>query len=252
MIFGSLKELIINLLDIILVAVIIYETIILIKGTRTVQMLLGILLVVLLYLIAQYLGMPTITWLLDGFIKYFVLILIILFQNDIRRALTEVGRNPFFTGVSRSEEKQVIDEIVKAAFQMANRRIGALIVIERRVSLKNMVEDAVTLDAKVSSELLVTIFFPKTPLHDGAVVIKEGRVLQAKGILPLSSNPEIPKFLGTRHRAAIGITEQSDAIAIVVSEEEGIVSLVLEGKITRGLQQKELFNQLAELLEVQL
>ncbi len=214
-------------------------------------MLLGILLIVLLYLVAQYLGMPTITWLLDGFIKYFVLILIILFQNDIRRALTEVGRNPFFTGVSRSEEKQVIDEIVKAAFQMANRRIGALIIIERRVNLKNMVEDAVTIDAKVSSELLMTIFFPKTPLHDGAVIIKEGRVLQAKGILPLSSNPEIPRFLGTRHRAAIGITEQSDAIAIVVSEEEGIVSLVLEGKITRGLQQKELFNQLAELLEVQ-
>ncbi len=252
MIFGSFKELIINLLDILLVAVIIYETIILIKGTRTVQMLLGILLIVLLYLVAQYLGMPTITWLLDGFIKYFVLILIILFQNDIRRALTEVGRNPFFTGVSRSEEKQVIDEIVKAAFQMANRRIGALIVIERRVSLKNMVEDAVTLDARVSTELLMTIFFPKTPLHDGAVVIKEGRILQAKGILPLSSNPEIPKFLGTRHRAAIGITEQSDAIAIVVSEEEGIVSLVLEGKITRGLQQKELLEQLAQLLEVQL
>ncbi len=246
----TLKEIIVNILDIILVAIIIYETIILIKGTRTVQMLLGILLIALLYLVAQYLGMPTITWLLDGFIKYFVLILIILFQNDIRRALTEVGRNPFFTGVSRSEEKHVLDEIVKASFQMASRRIGALIVIERRVNIKDIVEDGITLDAKVSSELLMTIFFPRTPLHDGAVIIKEGRILQAKGILPLSTNPEIPRFFGTRHRAAMGITEQSDAIAIVVSEEEGIVSLVVEGKITRGLQQSDLFNQLAELLEV--
>ncbi len=252
MILGSLKEIIVNLLDILLVALIIYETIILIKGTRTVQMLLGILFLVLLYLVAQYLGMPTITWLLDGFIKYFVVILIILFQNDIRRALTEVGRNPFFTGVSRKEEKLVIEEIVKASFNMAARKIGALIVIQRRINLQDLIENGTILEARTTAELLQTIFYPHTFLHDGAVIIKEGRILLAGAILPLSSNPEIPKFLGTRHRAAIGISEESDAVAIVVSEEEGIISLVVEGKITRGLKEEELFHELAELLEVKL
>ena len=237
-------QIIINLIDIFFVAFLIYETIILIRGTRAVQMLLGILILVLVYFIAEYLGMPVTSWLLDGFIKYFVLILIILFQNDIRKALAGVGRNPFFSRVSKIEEKQVIEQIVQASFYMANRRIGALIVLERRHILDSLLEGCTTIDAIVTSRLLEAIFYPSNPLHDGAVIIKEGKIFHAGCFLPLTSNPELPKFLGTRHRAAIGISEETDAVVIVVSEETQNVSLVQHGALTAMHDDLTLTNSL--------
>ena len=246
----SAYQIIINIIDIIFVAFLIYETIILIRCTRAVQMLLGILVLVIVYFVAEFLEMPVTSWLLDGFIKYFVLILIILFQSDIRKALAGVGRNPFFSRVAKVEEKQIIEQIVQASFYMANRRIGALIVLERRQILDSLLEGCTTIDAIVTSRLLEAIFYPSNPLHDGAVIIKEGKIYYAGCFLPLTTNPELPKFLGTRHRAAIGISEESDAVVVVVSEEEGVVSLVDNGNIKRGINNEELKNELFELLEI--
>ena len=246
----SWYQVIINSVDIIFVAFLIYETIILIRGTRAVQMLLGILILVIVYFVSEYLEMPVTSWLLDGFIKYFVLILIILFQNDIRRALAGVGRNPFFSRVSKVEEKQIVEQIVQASFYMANRRIGALIVLERRHILDSLLEGETKIDAIVSSRLLEAIFYPTNPLHDGAVIIKEGKIYYAGCFLPLTTNPELPRFLGTRHRAAIGISEETDAVVVVVSEEEGIVSLVVNGNIERGINNEILKGKLFNLLEI--
>jgi len=246
----TLYQIIINLIDIFFVAFLVYEIIILIRGTRAVQMLLGIFVLVIVYFAAEYFEMPVTSWLLDGFIKYFVLILIILFQNDIRRALAGVGRNPFFSRISKVEEKQVVEQIVQASFYMANRRIGALIVLERRHILDSLLEGATVIDAIVSSRLLEAIFYPSNPIHDGAVIIKEGKIYFAGCFLPLTTNPEIPKFLGTRHRAAIGISEETDAVVVVVSEEEGVVSLVVNGNIERGIHNEYLKDKLFDLLEI--
>lgn len=235
--------------DILIVAYVIYTAILLIRGTRAVQMLIGLFVVVLAYLVAQALGLVTLNWLLTNVINYLVLIIIILFQHDIRRALTQVGRNPFFSQ-GNVEAPAVIEEIVMACVNMANRRIGALIAIERRTGLNDYIEIGVTLDAEVSKELLLSIFAPRSPLHDGAVIIQQGRIAAAGCFLPLTVNPEVPKSLGTRHRAALGLTEESDAVVIVVSEETGSISLVVEGNIRHNLDAITLRSELQQLLEV--
>jgi len=238
-----------NLLDIFLVAFIFYRIMILIRGTRAVQMLLGLAIILLVYFVSQHSGLYTLHWLLDNFLSSIILIVVVIFQNDIRRALMHVGRNPFFAHATYGEETAIIDEIVKACVNMAHKRIGALIVIERETGLKDFLEVGVKLDARVSSDLISAIFLPYSPIHDGALVVQQGRLTQAGCFLPLTQNPDISKQLGTRHRAAIGLTELVDAVAVVVSEETGKISVVVGGRLTRDLDSTALRRILNRLLE---
>ncbi len=241
-----------DLLDIGLVAFIIYRIILLIKGTRAVQMLLGLAVILIVYVASQLGGLYTLHWLLDNFLSSIILVIVVLFQNDIRRALIHVGRNPFFADLSYKEETEVMEELVKACVNMANKRIGALVVIERETGLKDFLEVGVEIDARVASDLITSIFLPYSPIHDGALVIQQGRMTRAGCFLPLTQNPDISKALGTRHRAAIGLTELVDAVAIVVSEETGKISVVVGGRITRDLDSTSLKRVLKRLLEPQM
>ena len=236
-------------LDIALVAFIIYWIILLIKGTRAVQMLLGLAVILAVYVASQLTGLYTLQWILDNFLTSIVLIVVVIFQSDIRRALMHVGRNPFFADVSYREETQVIDELVTAAVNLASKKIGALIVIERETGLKSFLEVGVEVDAKVTADLITAIFLPRSPIHDGALILQHGRLKKAGCFLPLSENPDISKNLGTRHRAAIGLTEVVDAVAIVVSEETGKISAVVGSRMTRDLDSKSLRRILTRLLD---
>lgn len=238
-----------DLLDIVLVAFIIYRIILLIKGTRAVQMLLGLAVILLVYFVSRFFGLYTLHWLLDNFLASIILVIIVIFQSDIRRALLHVGRNPFFADDSYCEADEIINEITKACVSMANRKIGALIVLERETGLNDFLDVGVELDAKVTSELLISIFLTTSPIHDGAVMIQKGRISRAGCFLPLAHNPEISKRLGTRHRAAIGLTELVDAAVIVVSEETGRISVTVAGKMTRELDSSALRKVLKRLLE---
>lgn len=238
-----------DVLDIALVAFIIYRIILLIKGTRAVQMMLGLAVILAVYVASQITGLYTLQWILDNFITSIVLVVVVIFQSDIRRALMHVGRNPFFADVSYREETQVIDELVTAAINLASKKIGALVVIERETGLKSFLEVGVEIDAKVTADLITAIFLPRSPIHDGAVVLQHGRLKKAGCFLPLSQNPDISKNLGTRHRAAIGLTEVIDAVAIVVSEETGKISVVVGGRMTRDLDSTSLRRILTRLLD---
>lgn len=222
-----------DLLDIVLIAGGVYWIIHLIRGTRAVQMLLGLVVLFLTYLTSQALELYTLNWVLDNFLSSILLVIVVLFQDDIRRALTEVGRGSLFGVRERARYGFVLEEVTKAAIAMAARRVGALIVLEREVGLNEYIEVGTQIDAWVSTELLSSIFLPSSPIHDGAVVIQGGRITAAGCFLPLTTNPRVSKALGTRHRAAIGMTEETDAVVVVVSEQEGIISLAREGRITR-------------------
>ena len=237
-----------DLLDIALVAFIVYRIILLIKGTRAVQMLLGLAVIIGIYFASRVAGLYTLHWLLDNFLSSIIVVIIVIFQADIRRALIHVGRNPFSAEMTRSEG-EALDELVKACVTLAAKRIGALIVIERETGLKDFLEVGVEIDARISSDLINAIFLPYSPIHDGALVIQQGRLARAGCFLPLSQNPDISKTLGTRHRAAIGLTELVDAVVIVVSEETGKISVVVGGKITRGLDSTVLRRVLLRLLD---
>jgi len=240
---------VLDALDIALVAFIIYRIILLIKGTRAVQMLLGLAVILTVYVASQLTGLYTLQWLLDNFLTSIVLVVVVIFQSDIRRALMHVGRNPFFADVSYREETQVIEELVTASINLASKKIGALIVIERETGLKTFLEVGIEVDAKVTSDLITAIFLPRSPIHDGALVLQHGRLKKAGCFLPLSQNPDISKNLGTRHRAAIGLTEVVDAVAIVVSEETGKISAVVGGRMTRDLDSTSLRRILTRLLD---
>jgi uncharacterized protein (TIGR00159 family) len=238
-----------DLLDILLVACVIYWIILLIKGTRAVQMLFGLAVIFLVYLGSKVTGLFTLQWILDNFISSIVIVIVVLFQHDIRRALIHVGKNPFFSDVSYREETEIIDELVKACVNLASKKIGALIVIERETGIKDILEMGVEIDARVASDLISAIFLPYSPIHDGAIIIQQGRLKRAGCFLPLSQSHDISKQYGTRHRAAIGLTELVDAVIIVVSEETGKISLVVSGKITRDLDSSSLRWFLKRLLE---
>ncbi len=239
----------IDLLDILLVAFIIYRLILLIKGTRTVQMLLGLAVLLVVYVASQVGGLYTLNWLLDNFLSSIILVIVVIFQNDIRRALIHMGRNPFFADHSFRDEDKAIDELVKGCTALAARRFGALIVVERETGINDFLEIGIELDAKLSSDLLGAVFQPKSPIHDGAAIIQRGRLTRAGCFLPLTQNPGVSPSLGTRHRAAIGLTELVDAIAVVVSEETGRISVVVSGKMTRDLDAITLRKVLRRLLE---
>lgn len=227
-------------LDILIVSFIIYRIILLIKGTRALQMLNGFAVVFLFYIIAQKAELMILHWILTNFLSSIILIIIVIFQHDIRRALTRVGSVPFFTSTEDIDEVTVLDEVMKASMALSNKKIGALIVLEREVGLKNYLDIGINLDALVNKEVLQSIFLPNSPLHDGAVIIQKGRITAGSTLLPLTTNPVFDKTLGTRHRAAIGLTDETDAVVIVVSEERGGVSLVEGGRITQDLDIDEL------------
>jgi uncharacterized protein (TIGR00159 family) len=238
-----------DLLDILLVAFIIYRILLLIKGTRTVQMLVGLAVLLVVYVASQVGGLFTLNWLLENFLSSIILVIVVIFQNDIRRALMHMGRNPFFADQSFREEDKAIDELVRGCTSLAGRRYGALLVIERETGINDFLEIGTELDAKISADLLGAIFHPQSPIHDGALIIQRGRLTRAGCFLPLTQNPSVSPRLGTRHRAAIGLTELVDAVVIVVSEETGKVSVVVSGKMTRDLDSITLRKVLRRLLE---
>lgn len=233
-----------DVFDISIVATMIYALLVMLKGTRAMQMAIGLGLLLLGYAAARQFGLLTTWQILDKLTTYVVLIVVVIFQADIRRALTRVGSSQLFRGQRTAKETQVIEEVIKAANQLAAKRIGALIVFERGTSLAEFMEEGTELDAAVSKELLYTIFIPsfENPMHDGALVIRDGRVWQAGAFLPLAG--AVDRTLGARHRAALGITQETDAVVVVVSEERGAVSLCFDGNIVRNLDSRSLRDAL--------
>ncbi len=238
-----------DLLDIAVVSILIYESLKLIKGTRAVQMAAGSLLIVALLYLSRLAPLQTVNWMIRNMLVYVAFAAIVIFQSDIRRALAHFGQAPFFRYFNRQEAAdEAIEEVVVAATMLAAQRVGAIIVIERDIGLRNYIESGIPLDATLTYDLLVTIFRPGSPLHDGAVVLQDDRIAAAACFLPLTVNPRVSRELGTRHRAAIGLTEESDAVAVVVSEESGQISLALEGRIDRGLSPDELRGRMRTLV----
>src|ERR1044071_6986265 len=236
-------------LDIALVSFLLYELLLLIRGTRAVQMALSGGFLLVLYFLSQWLQLETVNWVIRNLAAYVVFAIIVLFQSDIRRALAHFGRAPFFRYFERAEHAdETIEELVTAATNLAARRVGAIIVLERQIGLRNFIEGGIPLEALITYDLLSSIFQPASPLHDGAVIIQGDRIAAAACFLPLSVNPRVRRDLGTRDRAALGLTEENDAVAIVVSEETGNISLVLAGDIERGLSADALRIRLRALL----
>jgi diadenylate cyclase len=234
--------------DILIVAALIYFLLKLLRGTRAVQMLVAVALLVVFYRGAQWARLEMVEWLLTTMLPYVAVALIILFQPEIRRALSRVGRNISVMKLASHNPKGLYDDIVMAAEYFSQNRIGSLIVVERQAGLRTYIESGIPLDAKLSYDLLVSIFRPGSPLHDGAVIIEGSRVAAAGCFLPLSLNPMISKQLGTRHRAAIGITEDSDCLVVLVSEETGSISLAFAGKIETGLSPDDVSDRLREMV----
>lgn len=237
-----------SILDILIVAFLIYHLLLLVRGTRASQMLLGIALIVLLYYAARWWKLQTLHWLLTTLLPYFVFALIVIFQAEIRRGLARLGRNPFLPRFTRLSRDFSYDDILLAVSLFSSQKTGALIVLERDVGLRTYVDSGIGLDAQLSYDLLVTIFRPETPLHDGGVIIQKDKVAAAACFLPLSVNPLLSTQVGSRHRAAIGITEESDAVAVVVSEQTGAVSLAAAGAIELNISLERLRVRLGELL----
>ena len=238
-----------DLADILVVSILIYEVLKLIRGTRAVQMAMGAGVLGLLFYGSQWGHLETVNWLVRNLVGYIVFAVIVLFQSDIRRALAHFGRAPFFRYFARVEAaEESIEELVVAAGLLASKRIGAIIAIERQIGLRNYVEGGIPLDARLTYDLLMSIFLPASPLHDGAVIVQNDRVAAAACFLPLTVNPKLSKELGSRHRAAIGLTEENDAVAIVVSEETGSISIVVDGQIERGLSVDQLRARLRSLV----
>src|ERR671935_1706830 len=234
-----------DLADILVVSVLIYEVLKLIRGTRAVQMALGGAFIIALFYGSQLAHLETVNWLIRNLFGYLVFAVIVLFQADIRRALAHLGRAPFFRYFAKPESaEESIEELVVAASMLSAQRIGAIVAIERQIGLRNYIEGGIPLDALLTYDLLVSIFQPSSPLHDGAVIVQQDRVAAAACFLPLTINPKLSKELGSRHRAAIGLTEENDSVAIVVSEETGSISVVVDGHIERGLDAETLRTRL--------
>jgi diadenylate cyclase len=238
-----------DVIDILVVWILVYEVLKLIRGTRAVQMALGGSVIVALFYGSRWGHLETVNWLIRNMVGYLVFAVIVLFQSDIRRALAHLGRAPFFRYFAKPESaEESIEELVVAASMLSAQRIGAIIAIERQIGLRNYIEGGIPLDATLTYDLLLSIFQLASPLHDGAVIVRDDRVAAAACFLPLTVNPKLGKDLGSRHRAAIGLTEENDAVAIVVSEESGSVSVVADGQIERGLDPDALRARLRTLV----
>jgi diadenylate cyclase len=237
-----------SILDILLVAFLIYQFLLLVRGTRAVPMLTGVGALVIAFYIAHLSNLRTLDWLVGTILPYSIFALIVIFQTEIRQALARLGRKLTLSRGSQSEASDAYDDIIMAATTFAQDQTGALVVIEREIGLRTYIESGVALDAHLSYELLATLFRPSAPLHDGAVILQGDRVAAAACFLPLSMNPLLSTQLGTRHRAGIGITEETDAVSVIVSEETGGISIVVAGRIERDLTPERLRARLGELL----
>ncbi|MPZ77394.1 MAG: TIGR00159 family protein [Deltaproteobacteria bacterium] len=236
-------------LDIGIISFLIYRLLQMLRGSRAMQMIFGLAVIMVAYLSSRALGLFTLNWILDNFLGSIILVIIVIFQSDIRRALTQVGTAPLF-GAERMVQRRedIIEEVTEAIRTLAFRRVGALIVLEREVGLNEYMEIGTRLDARVSRELLESVFLPGSPIHDGALVIQKRRVTAVRCVLPLSVNPNLRTSMGTRHRAAIGVTEETDAVAIVVSEQEGTIALVVGGNVTERVDASRLRSALQGLV----
>ena len=238
-----------DVLDILIVSILIYEFLKLIRGTRAMQMAAGSLLIVGLFYVSRLAPLQTVNWMIRNMLAFVAFAAIVIFQSDIRRALAHFGQAPFFRYLNRQQAAdETIEEIVVASTTLSTQRIGAIIVVEREIGLRNYIESGIPLDALLTYDLVATIFQPGSPLHDGAVIIQESRVAAAACFLPLTVNPRVSRELGTRHRAAIGLTEECDAVCVVVSEETGAISLALDGRIERRLTPDQLRERLRALV----
>lgn len=220
----------------ILIWIVIYRVLILIRKTGTIQMLSGLGVLAILFIVSTSFELYTFNWILEKFFSNLFVIVVVLFQGEIRRALAQIGTNPFFSDALEIQETHLIEEIVKAAYLMADRGYGALIVIERDIMVDYHIEMGTQLDSRLSAELLMSIFHPTSPIHDGAVLVRGGKVHSAGNFLPLSKNPALDKNLGTRHRAALGLTEETDALVIIVSEENRSVGVVQGGHLNLPME----------------
>ncbi|MBZ5553576.1 MAG: diadenylate cyclase CdaA [Acidobacteriia bacterium] len=241
-----------DVLDILIVAIIIYQVLVLLRGTRGAQMAFGIIIITVFYYLSRRWHLETVQWILTNLLPFFFLAIIIIFQSEIRRGLASIGKNPFWRSLTPMRFSDVYDEIVLSVTALSSQRIGGLIVLEREIGLKTYIESGVALNAQLSYDLLMTIFNPHTPLHDGAVIVQRNKIASAACFLPLTLDPRLSKELGTRHRAAIGITEETDAVAVVVSEETGVISIAEGGQIERALDGEQLKKRLYQLFQLSL
>ena len=243
----GLTEYISDAVDILIVSYVIYKLLMLIRGTRAVQLLKGIIVVVLAWVLSTFFNLQTLRWMMEQVFTFGVLVVLIIFQPELRRALEQLGRGTLF-GRSHTLEEQratkLVGEVVKAVNYLSSRRIGALIVLERETGVTDYIETGITMNASIRSELLINIFIPNTPLHDGAVIVRGDKIMAAGCYLPLTENPFISKELGTRHRAGLGISEISDCITVIVSEETGQISLAMNGELVRNLAEETLIAKL--------
>ncbi len=243
---GVSIEIIVDTIDILIVTFLLYRVFALMRGTRAVHMFFGLMVLFMLSVVAQWMNLLAVNWLISSLRTVWVIAFVIIFQPELRRALAMLGQNRLLSRFVRVREGGVIPEIVKCVQEMAEKKIGALIVLEKDMGLKNYVETGTLVDARVTAELLGTIFTPPSPLHDGAVIIQNDRVVAAGCILPLSQDERLAQALGTRHRAALGLSEETDAVVIVVSEETGAVAIADNAKLRRKVDMSTLRNHLFE------
>jgi diadenylate cyclase len=239
-----------DVVDIGIITFLIYRSLQIVRGSRAMQMIIGLAVILVAYVSSRALGLFTLNWILDNFLGSIILVIIVIFQSDIRRALTQVGTAPLFGSADRmvQRDEDIVAEVVHAGQALAARHVGGLIVIEREVGLNEYMEIGTRLDARVSRELVESVFSPHSPIHDGALVIQKGRVTAVRCLLPLSTNPNLRKTWGTRHRAALGVTEETDAVAIIISEQEGTVALVVGGNVTENIDTERLRSALRDLI----
>jgi uncharacterized protein (TIGR00159 family) len=249
--FAGLEFTWVDVLDILIVAFLVYQLLQFIRGTHAVQMALGGMVLVLVYFVSQWFNLEAVNWLLRTFLPYVVFGIIVVFQAEIRKVLAHLGKPPLLGAFGSQRTEEVVDEVVLAATSLAAQRTGAIVVLEREMGLRAYIETGIGLDALLTYDLLISIFNPGTPLHDGAVIVQGNRLAAAACFLPLTVNPELSRQLGSRHRAAIGVTEDTDAVAVVVSEETGTISVVVGGRIRRDLDGRSLKWALLEALDVQ-
>ncbi|AKG36469.1 diadenylate cyclase CdaA [Paenibacillus durus] len=244
------KDSIKDIIDILIVSYIIYKVLNMVRGTRAIQLLKGILVLIVIWAFSTLFDLYTLKWLMNQMFTFGVLAVFIIFQPELRRGLEQLGRGKFFGRAAENDEEvsKLIGEVIKAVNYLARRRIGALIVFERATGLNEYKESGIQMNSIVSSELLINIFIPNTPLHDGALIMQSNQIAAAACYLPLSENPFISKELGTRHRAGIGITEVTDAVSVIVSEETGQISLAINGQVVRDIKEESLISKLYEEL----
>jgi uncharacterized protein (TIGR00159 family) len=238
-----------DILDVLIVAFIIYRVLLLVRSTKALQLVIGLTVIFFSFYVSKKLELFTLGWILNNFIASIALVVVVIFQNEIRRLLFALGRSPFFRKITYVEETLFYEELANACMVMSKQKTGALIVIEREMGLSEFLEAGIKIEADVNTELIISVFQTASPLHDGALVIGEGKIRAARCVLPLSTRDDLDKDFGTRHRAALGITEVTDAVSVAVSEESGQISYAYSGNITRNVTGDALKRELRELLK---